>query len=167
MKSTTIINLPRCGGKTTALVYASAVDKIPILCFSTSQKRDIEQLAKKLGVDIPEPLTCNSNDLSRIGGLGTRKVLVDNAETVIPEFIKEKLGIEIDAMTMSVPMNYPANASQICLSRLQRREANNETFEETAERLMEAIKMRSFDEAAKDAANHLAKTLKDFGFSVN
>lgn len=161
-----IINLPRCGGKTTALVYASAVDRIPILCFSISHKKYIEQLAKKLGVNIPEPLACNPKDLSRIGGLGEHKVLIDNAEIVIPNLIKEKLGIEIAAMTMSVPMSYPSNATQECLSRLQR-ETKNETFDETTERLMETIKMRSLTEAAGGVANILAEIGKDFGISID
>ena len=149
MNLPTIINLPRCGGKTTALVYASAVDRIPILCFSTFQKRYIKELAKKLGVNIPEPLTCNSNDLSRIGGLGVRKVLIDDAEAVIPEFIKEKLGIEIGAMTMSVPMVNP----------------EQKTFSENQiDELVETIKSRSFKETAYEAAQRLQKTWKDFGF---
>ena len=152
MNLPTIINLPRGGGKTTALVYASAVDRIPILCFSTSHKRYIEQLAKKLGVNIPEPLTCNSNDLSRIGGLGARKVLIDNAEAVIPEFIKEKLGIEIGAMTMSVPMVHPE----------QRVFSENQINE-----LVETIKLRSSKETAYEAAKSLQKTWKDFGISLD
>lgn len=166
MKSTTIINLPRCGGKTTALVYASAVDRVPILCLNRQSKKCIEDLAKKLGLDIPEPLTCCSTDVKKLGDLGITKILIDNAEYIIPALIEELVGVQICGMTMSVPMNYPANATQKCLSRLQQ-EAENETFNETVERLMETIKMRNFDEAAKDATNHLAETLKEFGFSIN
>jgi hypothetical protein len=152
MNLPTIINLPRGGGKTTALVYASAVNRIPILCLGLSHKGYIKELAKKLGVDIPEPLTCNPNDLSRIGGLGAYKVLVDNAEVVIPEFIREKLGIEIAAMTMSVPMVHP----------------EQKTFSENQiDELVETIKSRSFKETAYEAAQRLQKTWKDFGFSIN
>lgn len=158
MKLTTIINLPRGGGKTTALVYASAINGVPILCLNKDNKKHIEDLANKLGLEIPEPLTCCSTDIQKqLGSLGVTKILIDNAEATIPVLINELAGVQVCGMTMSVPMNYPTKVNT----------TKTETFEETAERLMETIKMRSFDEAAKDAANHLAKTLKDFGFSVN
>lgn len=166
MKST-IINLPRCGGKTTALVYASAVDKVPILCLNKQNKKYIEDLAKKLGLDIPEPLTCHTEDIINLSNLDLEGILIDEADVVIPTLIGALTGVKVKGMTMSVPMNYPSNATQVCLSRLQQREANNETFNETAKRLMDTVRMRSFDEAAKDAADHLAETLKNFGFSVN
>ena len=161
-----IINLSRGGGKTTALVYASAVDRIPILCLNSQNKKYIKDLANRLGVKIPEPLTCNPSDVKKIGYLGLSKILIDNAEFVIPTLIEELTGAEVRGMTMSIPMNYPANATQKGLSHLQR-EDRTKSFDEAAEELMNTIKMRSFNEAAEDAAKHLAETLKNFGFSVN
>lgn len=120
MNLPTIINLPRGGGKTTALVYASAVNKIPILCLNKQNKKYIEDLAKKLGLSIPEPLTCHTEDLIRLGGFNFGEILIDEAEAVIPTLIGALTGAEIKGMTMSAPMSYPSNATQECLSRFQR-----------------------------------------------
>lgn len=152
MKSTTIINLPRCGGKTTALVYASAVDKIPILCLNKQNKKYIEDLAKRLGLSIPEPLTCCSTDVKKIGNLGTAKILIDNAEYTVPALIEELVGVNVNGMTMSVPMVHPE----------QRAFSENQIDE-----LVETIKLRSLKETAYEAAKSLQKTWKDFGISIN
>ena len=139
MNLPTIINLPRCGGKTTVLVYTSAVDKIPILCLNKQNKKYIEDLAKKLGLSIPEPLTCHTEDLIRLGGFNFGEILIDDAEAVIPTLIGALTGAKIKGMTMSVPMTNPKQV-------------------ETSEKLT-----RSFMETA----DHLAETLKKFGYSLD
>lgn len=152
MNLPTIINLPRCGGKTTALVYASAVDKVPILCLNKQNKKYIEDLAKKLGVSIPEPLTCCSTDVKKLGNLGIAKILIDNAEYAVPALIEELTGVEVKGMTMSIPMVHP----------------EQKTFSENQiDELVETIKLRSFKEAAYEAAKNLQKTWKDFGISLD
>jgi hypothetical protein len=152
MNLPTIINLPRCGGKTTALVYASAIDKVPILCLNKQNKKYIEDLAKKLGLSIPEPLTCNTEDLIKLGRFDFEEILIDNSEFVIPVLIEELAGAKIKGMTMSVPMVHP----------------EQKTFSENQiDELVETIKSRSFKETAYEAAQRLQKTWKDFGFSIN
>lgn len=148
----TIINLPRCGGKTTALVYASAVDKVPILCLNKQNKKYIEDLAKRLGLDIPEPLTCCPADVKKLGDLGANKILIDNAEYTVPALIEELIGVDIKGMTMSVPMVYPE----------QRAFSENQIDE-----LVETIKVRSYKEVAYEAARNLQKAWKDFGISLD
>ena len=135
----TIINLPRGGGKTTALVYASAVDKVPILCFNTDHLRYIKKLAKKLGVNIPEPLICIRSELEHLGRFDFDKILIDDAEVVVPVLIKELIGAEIKGMTMSVSMVHPE----------QKAFSENQIDE-----LVETIKLKSFKEAAEDIANY-------------
>ena len=152
-----IINLSRCGGKTTALVYASAIDKVHILCLNIEKAKYIKNLAKKLGVRIPEPIVCTSTDIRFLGSPAFDKILIDDAEFTIPALIKTLTGTEIKGMTMSVPMVSPA-----CIST-----DKPKTFEETAEELMNTIKMRSFDEAAEDTAKFFAEMWRKFGFSID
>ena len=148
----TVINLPRGGGKTTALVYASAVDRVPILCLNRQSKKYIEDLAKKLGLSIPEPLTCCSTDVEKLGNLGVTKILIDNAEYTVPALIEELAGVQVCGMTMSVPMVHPE----------QRAFSENQIDE-----LVEAIKVRSFKESILEATRNLQKTWKDFGISLD
>ena len=152
MNLPTIINLSRGGGKTTALVYASAVDKVPILCLNKENKKYIKDLAKRLGLIIPEPLTCHTEDLIALNTFDFKEILVDNAEAVIPTLIGALTGVKIKGMTMSVPMVHP----------------EQKTFSENQiDELVETIKARSFKETAYEAAKRLQKTWKDFGTSLD
>ena len=45
----------RGGGKTTALVYASAITGYPIVVPTTINKRYVKDVARRAGVSIPEP----------------------------------------------------------------------------------------------------------------
>lgn len=152
MNLPTIINLPRGGGKTTALVYASAVDKVPILCLNKQNKKYIEDLAKKLGLSIPEPLTCNTEDLLKLGRFDFEEILIDNAEFIIPILVEELAGARICGMTMSVPMIHPE----------QKAFSENQIDE-----LVETIKFRSFRESVLEATRNLQKAWKDFGISLD
>lgn len=49
-----IINRPRGTGKTTQLIYLSEVNRIPIV---TREPNYIIDLAKRMGCDIPEPIS--------------------------------------------------------------------------------------------------------------
>ena len=107
MKLATIINLSRGGGKTTTLVYVSAMGGVPILCFSKSHANYIKYVANTLGLEIPEPLTCCTNDVKELGNLGVTKILIDDAEVTVPALINELTGAQVCGMTMSVPMISP------------------------------------------------------------
>lgn len=113
MKLTTIINLSRGGGKTTALVLASAMGNVPILCLSKSYANYIKYVANTLGVEIPEPLTCCSTDVQKLGDLGVTKILIDDAEATVPVLINELTNVQVCGMTMSVPMITPKRTGNV------------------------------------------------------
>lgn len=46
----------RGGGKTTALVYTSAITGYPIVVPTTISKRYVKDVARRVGVSIPEPI---------------------------------------------------------------------------------------------------------------
>ena len=69
----------RGGGKTTALVYTSAITGYPIVVPTTISKRYVKDVARRVGVSIPEPIVMSEDARGRrIGG-----VLIDNAEEII------------------------------------------------------------------------------------
>lgn len=115
-------------------------------------KKYIEDLAKKLGLSIPEPLTCCSTDVKELGNLGATKILIDNAEYTVPALIEKLIGVDIKGMTMSVPMAHPE----------QRAFSENQIDE-----LVETIKLRSFKESVLEATRNLQEVWKDFGISIN
>ena len=52
-----IINLSRGNGKTTRLLYASEFNNAPILCANEIAKQHLLDSAKRLNLEIPEPIT--------------------------------------------------------------------------------------------------------------
>ena len=69
----------RGSGKTTALVYTSAITGYPIVVPTTINKRYVKDVARRAGVSIPEPIVMSEDTRGRrIGG-----VLIDNAEEII------------------------------------------------------------------------------------
>ena len=61
-----IINLGRCQGKTTRLLYASEFNNIPILVATFQQKDSLVNRASILGLKIPEPIVVSELTTSRI-----------------------------------------------------------------------------------------------------
>lgn len=87
--------MPRASGKTTMLVHKSHDTQIPILVSDLRRAKHIEELAKKLGVDIPEPLTVRTNRLGHC-----RSVLVDDLDSVVRAMFRT-LGFDPIEATMS------------------------------------------------------------------
>ena len=61
-----IINLGRYQGKTVRLLYASEWQDFPIVCATYSQKQHLIDMAKELGLNIPEPIVANEIPSNRI-----------------------------------------------------------------------------------------------------
>mgnify|MGYP001461068965 CR=1 FL=1 len=60
----------RGGGKTTALVYTSAITGYPIVVPTTISKRYVKDVARRVGVSIPEPIVMSEDARDRrIGGV--------------------------------------------------------------------------------------------------
>ena len=99
-----IINLGRGQGKTVRLLYASEWQDIPILCPTYSQKEHLIDTAKRLGLNIPEPIVASEIATSKIIASKTvdKDLLIDEAPLVLQNLLKS-LGIrgEVKAITLS------------------------------------------------------------------
>lgn len=99
-----IINLGRGQGKTTRLLYASEFNDIPILCATHLQKEHLRDMAKILGLRIPEPIVASDLTHGKIRGSDTiyKDILVDEAPLVLQMLLKE-LGMmgEVEAITLT------------------------------------------------------------------
>ena len=82
----------RGGGKTTALVYTSAITGYPIVVPTTINKRYVIDLARRTGVSMSEDTRGR-----RIGG-----VLIDNAEEIIRAYAAEHFYAPVIAYTITV-----------------------------------------------------------------
>ena len=84
-----IINLPRASGKTTRLLYASEFNNTPILCMSRDAKQHLLDSAKRLNLEIPEPIT--PLDITMGGVFKTNMkdldILVDEAPMVLQSLL--------------------------------------------------------------------------------
>lgn len=91
-----ICNLERGKGKTTYLVHRSHVTQYPVVCADYTGVGVVKDIAKKIGVSIPEPMTVQ--ELFQNGSLLTsKKVLIDEA----PMVLQRLLGVNIDTITLS------------------------------------------------------------------
>lgn len=79
---------PRCSGKTTSLIQMSADTGVPIIAPTMMMANYIKQMAKKYGLDIPEPTSINKvvNQGGRPG-----KYLIDELEMCL-----RQLGIDAE-----------------------------------------------------------------------
>lgn len=91
-----ICNLERGKGKTTYLVHRSHVTQYPIVCADYTGVGVVKDIAKRIGVSIPEPMTVQ--ELFQNGSLLiSKKVLIDEA----PMVLQRLLGVNIDTITLS------------------------------------------------------------------
>ncbi len=98
-----IFNLPRAGGKTTRMLYASEFQQIPILCKNQKYKGFLQDKARFLGIDIPEPVTVKEF-LDKPRSLSTHEILIDEALMVLCEIIKQIAGrmpVNVAGITLS------------------------------------------------------------------
>lgn len=100
-----IINLGRGQGKTIRLLYASEWNDIPILCANDKHKQHLIDMAKELGLYIPEPITVSELTYETIkekGILREKDMFVDEAHWVLQKMLKN-MGMkgEIKAVTFT------------------------------------------------------------------
>ena len=99
-----IINLGRCQGKTTRLLYASEWQNIPILCATDSQKQNLLYQAERLGLNIPEPIVVREIAANKFRGREEtfKDMLVDEAPLVLQTLLNS-LGMmgEVKGITLT------------------------------------------------------------------
>ena len=93
---------PRGCGKTTLLVQTAVKNNLPILCAHECNKRIYEIRAKELGLPIPQVFTVNDLTQCRTRGLAYKHILVDEADFVLAEFIRQQSYLEPVIATMTI-----------------------------------------------------------------
>lgn len=95
-----VCNLPRGGGKTTYLVYRSHVTRIPILCMNKNHVQVVQDMAKRLNLTIPEPISVSEymgDYVSTKAKTKPNRLLVDEALYILAQI----LGTEVDTVSLT------------------------------------------------------------------
>lgn len=114
------INGERRSGRTTSLIYISAITGQPILTPSLKQAAFVEAVARELGVEIPRVRSYQEIVLARRRGCRDYQTgrgymtfkeidrrggfLIDNADELFEALLSEKLGAKIAAITICAPV---------------------------------------------------------------
>ena len=96
------IQRPRGGNKTTTLCYLSEATRYPIVTHSQRQVAYIKELAEKLQLNIPDPITVE--DIRHNGKTKGRhdiSLLIDDAEDIIEAALTEYLSAKPFAVTLT------------------------------------------------------------------
>ena len=96
-----VIAKGRQKGKTTQLLYTSATTGYPILTPTESKCEFLNLEAKKLEIEIPEPITVGRLISSRDGGKPRNKILVDDTEEVL-HLLLMYFGYDLQALTVTI-----------------------------------------------------------------
>ena len=91
--------MARGAGKTTGLIWQSSLTGYPIVCATNQSVNHIKDMANRLGIKIPEPISAFTIAMQR--GVEYDKVLVDNAEWVLQILISSLTHASVAALTMS------------------------------------------------------------------
>ena len=97
-----VIIRPRGYGKTTLLVQIAAKNNLPILCAHKCNARIYETRAKELGLSIPQVFTVKDLIQGRTRGKTYKHILVDEADFVLVEFIRQTSYLEPLMATMTI-----------------------------------------------------------------
>lgn len=100
MDNTRLIIKNRGTGKTTSLIYTSAITGYPIVVSHTYMLRNIKALATEMGITIPEPMTLNELVGKRVGR-NPENVLLDEGYRVIGDALDSYLGTHVVAVTLT------------------------------------------------------------------
>lgn len=90
---------PRQAGKTHDLILISAETGYPIITKSVDSSREIINRAKKMNLNIPDPLTIY--DIMNTKRCNSSMVLVDDAEFILNIMIREMSGAQVDTIAIA------------------------------------------------------------------
>ena len=91
-----IITGKRGTGKTTQLIVASALNNIPIVTYSETHADYIKDLAHRMKIQIPDPISINKMPRCY------EEVLVDDAEFILQKIFSDHFNANISAITLSL-----------------------------------------------------------------
>lgn len=98
-KSSVLVIKDRGKGKSTQLVYTSAVTQYPIITPYRTSIMHLMDLANELGVVIPTPMTVD--DYKARGRIHENHVLIDEGYDLIGEALDAYMGTHVVAVTLS------------------------------------------------------------------
>lgn len=90
----------RAKGKTTQMIYTSEATGYPIVVETETQKRFLMNMAGGMDINIPEPIAVNDIE-RRTRGCRIEKVLIDEGYNIIEKALKEYIGCEVVAVTLT------------------------------------------------------------------
>lgn len=98
-KPSILVIKDRGTGKSTQLVYTSAVTQYPIITQHRTSIIHLMDLANELGVVIPTPMTVN--DYKARGRIHENHILIDEGYDLIGEALDAYMGTHVVAVTLS------------------------------------------------------------------
>lgn len=98
-KSSVLVIKDRGTGKSTQLVYTSAVTQYPIITQHRASIMHLMDLANELGVVIPTPMTVD--DYKAKGRIHENHILIDEGYDLIGEALDAYMGTHVVAVTLS------------------------------------------------------------------
>lgn len=98
-KPSVLVIKDRGTGKSTQLVYTSAVTQYPIITQHRTSIIHLMDLANELGVVIPTPMTVN--DYKARGRIHENHILIDEGYDLIGEALDAYMGTHVVAVTLS------------------------------------------------------------------
>lgn len=98
-KSSVLVIKDRGTGKSTQLVYTSAVTQYPIITQHKTSIMHLMDLANELGVVIPTPMTVD--DYKAKGRIHENHILIDEGYDLIGEALDAYMGTHVVAVTLS------------------------------------------------------------------
>lgn len=98
-KSSVLVIKDRGTGKSTQLVYTSAVTQYPIITQHRTSIMHLMDLANELGVVIPTPMTVD--DYKARGRIHENHILIDEGYDLIGKALDAYMGTHVVAVTLS------------------------------------------------------------------
>lgn len=107
------INIGRGKGKTTRLLYASEMNQVPIITHSKQSAAVLKDMAKKLHLNIPEPISIlEASASNKLQGLG-HSCYIDESLMCL-EAIMNSIGLSVEAVTLTAPYDADFSDSPSC-----------------------------------------------------
>lgn len=94
-----LIIAPRGGGKTSALIKASAECDCPIIVSTISEATRVMDKALEMGYDIPEPIPFGMRN--KLHGEDYQAVIIDDLDVMLPMILEDYFGAKVEAAVAS------------------------------------------------------------------